>query len=79
MVWRPTESCYCRNLPRQQRGLHAKGFEYMRLSAQAEGHIANFERTVDGFLAGLPYDQLLPALEQVNVYPFDKPIADLGF
>ena len=24
-----------------------------------EGHISNFERTIDGFLAGLPYEQLL--------------------
>ena len=37
-----------------------KGFEYMRLSAGLEGHISNFQRTVDGFLAGLPYEQLLP-------------------
>ena len=44
-----------------------------------EGHISNFERTVDGFLAGLPYEQLLPALQSVNVYPFDKPMLDLGF
>ena len=34
----------------------AKGFEYMRLSSGLEGHISNFERTIDGFLAGLPYD-----------------------
>ena len=50
------------NLPRQQKGLHAKGFEYMRLSSGLEGHISNFERTIDGFLAGLPYERLLPAL-----------------
>jgi hypothetical protein len=67
------------NLPRQQRGLHAKGFEYMRLNEGLEGHISNFERTVDGFLAGLRYGQLLPALQTINVYPFDKPILDLGF
>jgi hypothetical protein len=67
------------NLPRQQRGLHARGFEYMRLSETMEGHISNFERTVDGFLAGLPFDALLPALRSVNVYPFDQPILDLGF
>ena len=42
------------NLPRQQRGLHARGFEYMRLSEQIEGHIANFHRVLDGYLAGLP-------------------------
>jgi phenylpropionate dioxygenase-like ring-hydroxylating dioxygenase large terminal subunit len=66
------------NLPRQQRGLHTNGFEYMRLSSGLEGHISNFERIVDGFLAGLPSDQLLPALQSVNVYPFDRPILDLG-
>ena len=47
------------NLPRQQKGLHAKGFEYMRLSNQIEGLISNFERVVDGFLAGVPYEQLV--------------------
>lgn len=77
--WPPIPTQDFSNLPRQQRGLHAKGFEYMRLSAGLEGHISNFERTVDGFLAGLPHDRLLPALRAVNVYPFDKPIADLGF
>jgi phenylpropionate dioxygenase-like ring-hydroxylating dioxygenase large terminal subunit len=77
--WPPIPTQDFSNLPRQQRGLHAKGFEYMRLSAGLEGHISNFERTIDGFLADLPHEQLLPALRSVNVYPFDKPIADLGF
>jgi hypothetical protein len=67
------------NLPRQQEGLHARGFEYMRFSARSEGGIANFERTVDGFLAGLPYDTLLPALGEVNVNPLERPVVDLGF
>jgi phenylpropionate dioxygenase-like ring-hydroxylating dioxygenase large terminal subunit len=67
------------NLPRQQKGLHAKGFEYMRLSSGLEGHISNFERTIDGFLAGRPHEQLLPAVRAVNVYPFEQPILDLGF
>jgi len=77
--WPPIPAQDFSNLPRQQRGLHARGFEYMRLSEQMEGHVANFERTVDGFLAGLPYEKLLPALETVNVYPFDRPVLDLGF
>jgi len=77
--WPPIPAQDFSNLPRQQKGLHAKGFEYMRLSAGLEGHISNFERTIDGFLAGLPHERLLPALQTVNVYPFDKPIADLGF
>ena len=76
--WPPIPTQDFSNLPRQQRGLHAKGFEYMRLNAGLEGHISNFQRTVDGFLAGRPYEQLLPALESVNVYPFEQPILDLG-
>jgi phenylpropionate dioxygenase-like ring-hydroxylating dioxygenase large terminal subunit len=66
------------NLPRQQQGLHAKGFEYMRLSAEVEGHISNFERIVDGFLSGLPYEKLFPALHAVNVHPLEMPIVDIG-
>ena len=67
------------NLPRQQKGLHARGFEYMRLSRGLEGHISNFQRTIDGYLAGLPHERLLPALAAVNVYPFEQPMLDLGF
>jgi phenylpropionate dioxygenase-like ring-hydroxylating dioxygenase large terminal subunit len=77
--WPPIPAQDFSNLPRQQKGLHAKGFEYMRLSSGLEGHISNFERTIDGFLAGLPYERLLPALRLLNVSPFDKPILDLGF
>ena len=46
--------------PRQQKGLHSKGFEFMRLSSRIEGLISNFERVIDGFLAGLPYGALVP-------------------
>ena len=49
----------------------------MRLSERAEGGISNFERTVDGFLAGLPYERLLPALQSVNVNPLESPVADI--
>jgi phenylpropionate dioxygenase-like ring-hydroxylating dioxygenase large terminal subunit len=77
--WPPIPAQDFSNLPRQQKGLHAKGFEYMRLSRGLEGHISNFERTIDGFLAGLSHDKLLPALQSLNVYPFDRPIIDLGF
>ncbi|MBI2706067.1 MAG: aromatic ring-hydroxylating dioxygenase subunit alpha [Actinobacteria bacterium] len=66
------------NLPRQQKGLHAKGFEYMRLSEQIEGHISNYQRVIDGFLAGLSSDELLPALRAVNVNPLDRPVVDVG-
>ena len=67
------------NLPRQQRGLHAKGFEYMRLSEGIEGGVANFERTIDGFLAGLPYEKLIPALHAINLNPLEQSVVDLGF
>jgi nitrite reductase/ring-hydroxylating ferredoxin subunit len=66
------------NLPRQQRGLHAKGFEYMRLSAGIEGHISNFHRLLDGFLAGRPYEDLLSALPKVNVNPLEMPVVDIA-
>jgi len=65
------------NLPRQQKGLHAKGFEFMRLSPEIEGLISNFERVVDGFLAGLPYERLVPAIQKTNT-TIDVPIANLG-
>lgn len=75
--WPPIPAQDFSNLPRQQKGLHAKSFEYMRLSERAEGHISNFERTLDGFLAGLPYAKLLPALQQINVNPLERPIVDI--
>ena len=77
--WPPIPTQDFSNLPRQQQGLHARGFEYMRLSETMEGHVSNFERTIDGYLAGLSHDQLVPALNRLNVYPFDQPILDLGF
>jgi hypothetical protein len=76
--WPPIPAQDFSNLPRQQQGLHARGFEFMRLAAGLEGHISNFERTIDGYLAGRPASDLLPALAEVNCYPFDRPIVDLG-
>jgi phenylpropionate dioxygenase-like ring-hydroxylating dioxygenase large terminal subunit len=76
--WPPIPAQDFSNLPRQQKGLHARGFEYMRLSEQNEGHLSNFERTVDGFLAGLPHEALLPALRSINVNPLERPIVDIG-
>jgi phenylpropionate dioxygenase-like ring-hydroxylating dioxygenase large terminal subunit len=77
--WPPIPTQDFANLPRQQRGLHAKGFEYMRLSEGAEGHLANFERVIDGFLAGKPYEKLLPALREINVNPLERPAVDIDF
>jgi phenylpropionate dioxygenase-like ring-hydroxylating dioxygenase large terminal subunit len=74
--WPPIPAQDFSNLPRQQRGLHARSFEYMRLSEQMEGHISNFHRTLDRFLAGRPYDELMPALRSVNVNPLEMPIVE---
>jgi phenylpropionate dioxygenase-like ring-hydroxylating dioxygenase large terminal subunit len=66
------------NLPRQQLGLHARGFEYMRLSRSVEGMISNYQRLVDGFLEGVPKDKLTKAM-QVASGELDDPIRDIGF
>lgn len=77
--WPPIPTQDFSNIPRQQRGLHAKGFQYMRLSEKAEGHISNYQRLIDGFLAGLPYEQLLPAMRSINVHPLEMPVVDIRF
>lgn len=74
--WPPIPAQDFSNLPRQQKGLHARGFEYMRLSPHIEGHISNFHRAIDGFLAGRSYDALAPALRAVNVNPLEMPVVD---
>jgi hypothetical protein len=66
------------NLPLQQLGLHAVGFEYMRLSKDIEGMISNYQRTVDGFLEGRSREELVKA-QQVSTAGLDTPIEDIGF
>ena len=66
------------NLPRQQLGLHARGFDYMRLSNQKEGMISNYQRLIDGYLAGLDPERLAKATQVVNS-GFDAPLLDIGF
>jgi phenylpropionate dioxygenase-like ring-hydroxylating dioxygenase large terminal subunit len=75
-MWPPIPAQDFSNIPRQQRGLHNRGFGELRLAGKVEGLIANFERVVDGFLAELPYDRLLPAIEKTHS-TIDVPIADL--
>jgi nitrite reductase/ring-hydroxylating ferredoxin subunit len=77
--WPPIPAQDFSNLPRQQRGLHAKGFHYMRLSERGEGHISNYHRMIDGFLAGLAWERLLPAMRSINVHPLEVPVLDLHF
>jgi carnitine monooxygenase subunit len=66
------------NLPRQQLGLHAGGFEYMRLSSEKEGMISNYQRLIDGYLAGLDPQKLAKASQVVNS-GFESPVLDIGF
>jgi len=77
--WPPIPAQDFSNLPRQQRGLHAKSFQYMRLSEKGEGHISNYHRMIDGFLAGLAWERLLPAMSSINVHPLEMPVLDLHF
>jgi carnitine monooxygenase subunit len=66
------------NIPIQQKGMHADGFEFMRLSEQKEGMISNYQRIIDGYLGGVPLDKLAKA-NQLLGGNFDGPILDLGF
>jgi hypothetical protein len=50
----------------------------MRLSDRVEGMIGNYQRLVDGFLAGLPYDLLVPAMQRVSG-PIETEPRHLGF
>lgn len=66
------------NLPRQQLGLHAGGFTHMRLSSHSEGMISNYQRLIDGYLAG--YDpQTLANGQRIVNSGYEAPILDIGF
>jgi nitrite reductase/ring-hydroxylating ferredoxin subunit len=65
------------NIPRQQIGLHAGGFEFMRLSKDEEGLISNYQRVIDGYLQGAVPDKLAKATAMLGGN-FDGPILDLG-
>jgi phenylpropionate dioxygenase-like ring-hydroxylating dioxygenase large terminal subunit len=66
------------NLPLQQRGLHDPKFKHMRLSRTTEGMISNYQRLIDGYLAGLGRETLTKATSVVN-NGYDDAIADIGF
>jgi len=66
------------NIPIQQKGLHAKGFEFMRLSHDIEGMISNYNRIIDGHLEGLDPEKLAAATNLLGGN-FDGKILDLGF
>ena len=65
------------NIPRQQIGLHAEGFEFMRLSKDIEGLVSNYNRLIDGYLDGVAPEKLAQANTKL-AGNFDGPILDLG-
>ena len=66
------------NIPIQQKGLHATGFDFMRLSKDIEGLISNYNRIIDGHLKGVPFDKLASATHLLGGN-FDGKILELGF
>ena len=66
------------NLPEQQLGLHAGHFKFMRLSKNEEGMISNYQRLIDGYLAGRDTETLRKAQTIVN-HGNAGPIQDIGF
>ena len=65
------------NIPLQQKGLHAAGFEFMRLSKNIEGLISNYQRIIDGYLSGAASARLAAATQKLGGN-FDGRILDLG-
>jgi carnitine monooxygenase subunit len=49
------------NIPRQQKGLHSEGFEFMRLAKDVEGMISNYNRIIDGHLKGAAAEKIAAA------------------
>jgi hypothetical protein len=66
------------NIPIQQKGLHAKGFEFMRLAKDVEGLISNYQRLIDGYIDGVAPEKRAKANHLLGGN-FDGRIADLGF
>ena len=64
------------NIPIQQKGMHAKGFEYMRLAEGVEGLVSNYQRLIDGYLAGYPLDRLAKANHALGGN-FDGPVLEM--
>lgn len=65
------------NIPIQQKGLHSEGFEFMRLAKDVEGLISNYQRLIDGYIAGASPSKLAAANQKLGGN-FDGPILDLG-
>jgi nitrite reductase/ring-hydroxylating ferredoxin subunit len=66
------------NIPIQQKGMHAEGFEFMRLSKTIEGLISNYNRIIDGHIAGKDRKKLAEATNKLGGN-FDGPILEFDF
>ncbi|MFM6931426.1 MAG: aromatic ring-hydroxylating oxygenase subunit alpha [Novosphingobium sp.] len=66
------------NIPIQQKGMHATGFDFMRLSYDKEGLISNYQRIIDGYLAGADPLKLAQA-QQTLKNNFDGKFVDYDF
>jgi hypothetical protein len=58
--------------------MHTKGFDFMRLTREKEGMISNYQRIIDGYLAGVPQEKLARAVNKLGGN-FDGPVLDLEF
>ncbi|HYD48546.1 MAG TPA: SRPBCC family protein, partial [Terriglobales bacterium] len=65
------------NIPIQQKGLHSEGLDVLRLSKEREGLISNYQRLIDGYIAGVEPERLAAAGRKLGGN-FDGPILDLG-
>jgi hypothetical protein len=66
------------NIPIQQKGFHAEGFEVSRLAKDIEGLISNYQRVIDGYIDGIDSERLAKATNLLGGN-FDGKILDLGF
>jgi hypothetical protein len=66
------------NIPEQQAGLHAGGFDFMRLGQDVEGLICNYQKIIDGYLTRVGSEALAAASRQLGGN-FDGKILEFGF
>ncbi|MXO89938.1 aromatic ring-hydroxylating oxygenase subunit alpha [Pontixanthobacter aquaemixtae] len=66
------------NIPIQQQGLHAEGFDFMRLGGGVEGLISNYNRVIDGHLTGVESEKLSQATHKL-AHNFDGQIHEFEF
>jgi hypothetical protein len=61
--WPPILMRAFANIPQQQLGFHAEGIDHVCLSGDEARLIGNYQRLIDGFLAGLPRETLVAGMQ----------------